>query len=121
MAREMVWREYPTDSRGSYFRTFWDKRGTGLDKTYDISEIHTWPENSSLGSHPALENKSADLVLLIRGDLLKHFPDTVIFAVEAEGTAIAPKLPETPGEGDIRLPVPRTGRSGHSSGRFQPF
>ena len=23
-ARELLWREYPTDQRGSYFRQFWD-------------------------------------------------------------------------------------------------
>ena len=25
-ARELLWREYPTDQRGSYFRQFWDVR-----------------------------------------------------------------------------------------------
>ena len=23
-ARELLWREFPTDQRGSYFRQFWD-------------------------------------------------------------------------------------------------
>ena len=27
MARELLWREYPTDQRGSYFRQFWDVNG----------------------------------------------------------------------------------------------
>ena len=27
MARELLWREYPTDQRGSYFRQFWDVSG----------------------------------------------------------------------------------------------
>ncbi|MCI0688950.1 MAG: hypothetical protein L0Y54_17225, partial [Sporichthyaceae bacterium] len=26
LARELLWREYPTDLRGSYFRVFWDRR-----------------------------------------------------------------------------------------------
>ena len=26
-ARELLWREYPTDQRGSYFRQFWDVSG----------------------------------------------------------------------------------------------
>jgi hypothetical protein len=26
MSRELLWREYPTDQRGSYFRQFWDVR-----------------------------------------------------------------------------------------------
>ena len=27
MARELLWREYPTDMRGSYFRQFWEVKG----------------------------------------------------------------------------------------------
>jgi len=27
MGRELLWREYPTDQRGSYFRQFWDVKG----------------------------------------------------------------------------------------------
>ena len=26
-ARKLLWREYPTDQRGSYFRQFWDVKG----------------------------------------------------------------------------------------------
>ncbi len=49
MARELLFREYPTDQRGTYFRNFWDDRGfvatvaapalTG-DEGQDISHIH---------------------------------------------------------------------------------
>ena len=58
-ARELLWREYPTDQRGSYFRQFWDVRGVfdveGLDaealkeKLHDIPELHRWPPTSTLG------------------------------------------------------------------------
>ncbi len=27
MARELLWRGYPTDQRGTYFQSFWDRRG----------------------------------------------------------------------------------------------
>ena len=30
-ARELLWREYPTDQRGSYFRQFWDVSGARPD------------------------------------------------------------------------------------------
>ena len=50
-ARKLLWREYPTDQRGSYFRQFWDVRSVintaGLsedalkEKLYDIPELHT--------------------------------------------------------------------------------
>lgn len=96
MGRELLWREYPTDERGSYFRQFWEVKGvirpdTGkteaqLTEEYkDIKPIHTWSINSLLGSH---NNRDAageleQTVLLLRGDLLKRYPNTVIFAQKA--------------------------------------
>ena len=60
-ARKLLWREFPTDQMGSYFRQFWDVRGfidsEGLsqdplkEKLYDIPELHRWPPASNLGSH----------------------------------------------------------------------
>ena len=58
-ARKLLWREYPTDQRGSYFRQFWDVRShidpEGLsgdplkEKLYDIPELHRWLPTSKLG------------------------------------------------------------------------
>ena len=43
MSRELLWREYPTDLRGSYFRVFWDTRDA-LDAPArtDILPMHDW-------------------------------------------------------------------------------
>ena len=51
-ARKLLWREYPTDQRGSYFRQFWDVASyidsDGLsddalrEQLYDIPELHRW-------------------------------------------------------------------------------
>lgn len=96
MGRELLWREYPTDERGSYFRQFWEVKGiirpnsskteAQLTEEYkDIKPIHTWSINSLLGAHnnrdPGGDTEQA--VLLIRGDLLKRYPNTVIFAQKA--------------------------------------
>jgi hypothetical protein len=95
MGRELLWREYPTDERGSYFRQFWEVKGVirpsagkteaQLREEYkDIKPVHTWSRNSALGSHNNRGSGSADqTVLLIRGDLLKRYPNTVIFAQKA--------------------------------------
>jgi hypothetical protein len=97
-ARELLWREYPTDQRGSYFRQFWavdnyiDSEGLShdaLQKTlYDIPEIHTWAPNSALGDHnnriPPGQPPKPMAVLIIRGELLKKYPNTVIFAQHAK-------------------------------------
>ena len=96
-ARELLWREYPTDQRGSYFRQFWDVRSVinneGLSKNalreqlYDIPEVHTWAPTSNLGEHnnraPA-GNQKPQAVLVIRGELLKKYPNAVIYAHRAD-------------------------------------
>jgi hypothetical protein len=101
MARELLWREYPTDQRGSYFRQFWDvgevvNRDPGKDaKTLeeelrDIQPLHLWTRDSPLGSHANRglptggEPGENRLVLVIRGDLLKRYPTAVIFTQEAK-------------------------------------
>jgi len=99
MGRELLWREYPTDQRGSYFRQFWDVSGiispsspdgtlSAQEKSQfkDITPLHTWTENELLGSHNNRASETADdqqLVLTIRGDLLKKYPNTLVFAQKA--------------------------------------
>lgn len=95
MGRELLWREFPTDQRGSYFRQFWDSVDavntqnvsdlTLALENLDIDEIHTWKTNTELGSHsPRPGSDSGLLVMVIRGDLLKKYPDTVIYAQRAK-------------------------------------
>lgn len=96
-ARELLWREYPTDQRGTYFRQFWDVSAykpeaaadpdTVRESLYDIPKLHTWRKTSALGDHdhrdaggPA-EN---EVVLVIRGELLKRYPSAVIYAHRAQ-------------------------------------
>jgi hypothetical protein len=99
-ARKLLWREYPTDQRGSYFRQFWsvgdtiDGEGLSQDalqeKLYDIPEIHRWQPTSALGEHnnrvPPGQPPAPQAVLIIRGELLKKYPNTVIFAQHAKMT-----------------------------------
>ncbi len=95
MGRELLWREFPTDQRGSYFRQFWDSADavntnnlTALNlalDNLDIDEIHTWPTNTELGTHsPRPGTDSGLLVMVIRGDLLKKYPETIIYAQQAK-------------------------------------
>jgi hypothetical protein len=78
MSRELLWRNYPTDQRGTYFRQFWDT-SAGSDQP-DIDLINQWRDRK-LG-----ENAGAgeQLVLLIRGELLRRYPNSVIYAVAAK-------------------------------------
>jgi hypothetical protein len=95
-ARELLWREYPTDQRGSYFRQFWDVRGFLADaasdpaalreRLRDVPELHRWSKASGLGSHDHREaqgDKEEEVVLVIKGELLKKYPTAVIYAHRA--------------------------------------
>ncbi len=102
--KELLWREYPTDKRGSYFRQFWDVKGiinneSGLtkeqltEKYKDIKPLDTWASVSHLGKHNnrAIQNQNENeqdpnkkqVVLVVRGDLLKKYPQTIIYAQKA--------------------------------------
>ena len=119
MGKELRWREYPTDERGSYFRQFWDTAGLvdydqagdkaaeESEKYKDISAIHTWEGitgRNALGEHrppaPDLKEEPSqsgvnednpgddkpienDVVLIIRGDLIRAFPNVTVYVVKA--------------------------------------
>jgi hypothetical protein len=97
MSRELLWRGYPTDRRGTYFRQFWDVRGRvpapvpeEKEKLKDITPISTWTAESRLGEHAGRGFSEGQMVLLIRGELLNRYPRAMIYAVEgvwsADGT-----------------------------------
>jgi hypothetical protein len=92
-ARELLWREYVTDQRGSYFRQFWDVRsflaGEAAsdeelkERLRDIPPLHRWSRFSDLGEHDNRElsgEVEEEVVLVIRGELLKKYPTAVIYA-----------------------------------------
>lgn len=96
-ARELLWREYPTDQRGSYFRQFWDVSSfyddeekdieTLKEELRDIPPLHRWSKFSNLGDHDHREkpgDNEEELVLVIRGELLKKYPNAVIYAHRAK-------------------------------------
>jgi len=99
MGRELLWREYPTDQRGSYFRQFWEVADVvSRDPTVtpaeqeeallDIDPIHQWERTTDLGTHgrplpTGVEEGDPRLVLVIRGELLKKYPTTVVYAQKA--------------------------------------
>lgn len=94
MARELLWRQYPTDQQGSYFRQFWDpsaqlavageSAAQRAERLRDVTPLHTWDALSKLGSHDQRSGPGEDVVLVIRGDLLKRYPNAVIYAQRAE-------------------------------------
>lgn len=95
-ARELLWREYPTDQRGSYFRQFWDASShleteedlseeEQKEKLRDITPLHFWSKYSGLGQHDNRKKEGDDeeVVLVLRGELLKKYPTAVVYAHKA--------------------------------------
>ncbi len=74
MGRELLWREYPTDQRGTYFKHFWDD-----DEDELTSPIHRFTR-LPLGQHVP-GGASGRVVFVVRGELVKRYPDAVMFAL----------------------------------------
>lgn len=175
-ASELRWREFPTDIRGSYFRSFWDTtiyslddaerlqfRNTDVGKSLlqvvsathgaafdtfekieaayakaeppsdaenevadayeaaveqwllareedkDIDHLSEWRPDTRLGSHPAAgnwndeEENDNQIVLLIRGELLQKFSNTLIYLVGKSSTD--PHAPDLTSAGARLFPI----------------
>lgn len=105
-SRELLWREFPTDMRGSYFRHFWEYDNDPNQELFplaneteaefneriiafqnsrsDIKEMHTW-NGSALGNNHM--PGGAGLVLLVKGDLFKKYPGTLVYAQKGKARA----------------------------------
>lgn len=75
MGRRLIFDEYPTDLQATFFKSFWN------DGAEDIASLDTW---GTLAHNPAPGAFSGDpLVLLIRGALVRRYPNMQVFAVQA--------------------------------------
>jgi hypothetical protein len=97
MARQLLWNDYPTEQRGSYFRQFWDvsayvpQPGDPSNPAQlkellkDIPPIHTWPKPLPLGQHPnRTDIVQNNVVFLVRGELFKRYPNAIVYAGKAK-------------------------------------
>ena len=85
MDGELLWRSYPTDQRGTPFQRFWER----VDGTVDIEPVHLWPADQPLATAGATARfttsggagADGQIVLLLRGQLLRRYPNMVVYAV----------------------------------------
>jgi hypothetical protein len=78
MGRELLWRGFPTDQRGTPFQRFWPY----FDRErVDVQPIHRWLSGRPIGQAGGTDSKE-QLVLLVRGQLLRRYPNTNVYAVE---------------------------------------
>jgi len=84
LARELLWREYPTDQRGTYSRQFWARRNTGNPADqYDLKHLlHASPQLTleQLGEKPG--DVASPLMLVVKGDLVRRYPGMLVTATK---------------------------------------
>jgi hypothetical protein len=88
LARELVWREFPTLPSFTFFRRFWDSGPGGAD---DIVEISGWTDPRLGGNLTGLTAGELSVVL-VRADLLRRYPDAHIYLIRGvwDGDTVVP-------------------------------
>jgi hypothetical protein len=85
LGRELLWRRFPGALGHTWLRTFWGRTriepGGARVAVPDIDAIETWPD-----AGPPLA--AAQLVLVIRGELLRRYPNTLVYAVPARWSGV---------------------------------
>jgi len=86
MSRELRWREYPADLSQTWFQRFFDR--VDPPGSVDIRPIADWGDAQQLGDEYARQGDTGPapapgLVLLIKADLIRKFPDVRVYAVPA--------------------------------------
>lgn len=75
MVRTALFNQLFLDPRSTIFRYFWDSV-TKRNPPPDLENIHLW--SGPLGSNEPGEN-AANLVMLIKGDLIRRYPETIFY------------------------------------------
>jgi hypothetical protein len=99
MNRELLWRGFPTDLRGTPFQRFWGRvrpKGTAeLELLDDMEPMHQW-RAQPLGKRTDENMPDPDRVaLLVRGQLLRRYPNTAVYAWKKRITPANPD-PQNP-------------------------
>lgn len=81
LMRELLWREYPTDRRGTGFARFWGRRGAQPD---DIRAVHRFAGDLKAN---LLAGQDPEAVLLLRSELLRRYPGSLVYACRARRQA----------------------------------
>jgi hypothetical protein len=80
MSRELRWREYPAALGQTWFQHFFDNVDPA--GAVDVEPIDTWTTATPLG-HQYGGGQAPGLVVLIKADLIRKYPDVRVYAVPA--------------------------------------
>ncbi|MEQ8706054.1 MAG: hypothetical protein RIC19_19140 [Phaeodactylibacter sp.] len=112
MARELLWREFPTDQRGSYFRSFWDDTDN-LATTFPPPDIQLLTKmDQPLGQNsppdrdiPPPDPENPHVVFVMRSELLKKFPNALVYMQKAKNVKAPRGLTTETDFSNRRMPI----------------
>jgi hypothetical protein len=82
-ARELLWQQFPAERNETWFQNFWTEGGTP-----EIPPIAQFDPAGHLGDHTTDHGAAGKTVLLVRGDLFRRYPNTLVSACQlnSDGT-----------------------------------
>jgi hypothetical protein len=100
---ELRWRNLPVRSGCTPVRRFWDLVHPDTDDLHDdMIGIAAWSAPSRLGEHAPPGTPAAELVIALRTELFRRYPDTLIYLTPATDFSADPTKPAA---ADRVLPV----------------
>ena len=93
-ARELLWQQFPAERNDTWFQNFWTDGGPP-----DISPIQQFDPAGHLGDHTADHAAAGRVALLVRADLFRRYPNTLVSACQLniDGTLGTRSWPDIPG------------------------
>ncbi|HUI59643.1 MAG TPA: hypothetical protein VLX90_05445 [Steroidobacteraceae bacterium] len=76
-ARELLWRQFPAERNDTWFQNFWADGGTP-----DIPPIAQFDPAGHLGDHTQDHKATGRVALLVRADLFRRYPATLVSACQ---------------------------------------
>jgi hypothetical protein len=77
LMRELLWRDFPTDERGTAFRRFWGRSGEQPD---DVGPVHLFSDTLA---DNLLAGRESEAVLLLRSEILRRYPGSIVYLCRA--------------------------------------
>ena len=91
MNEELRWREYPTDMRGTIFHRFWNRGAAPQDTSMDdIGALRDWTKKLGEHPNPADADGRANLVVVIKGEVVRKLNEPLVVVSIAQGSAWEP-------------------------------